>query len=117
MFAVWQPMLLTDWGAPTSFAMKRLSDRRVQQYWDPKHVLATLMKNHARPPQPAQDCCVRSGILWDLAAVYPSGVSWERRLPPATLFNGPVVDVASEIESLLASLGRTSAILSKARVR
>ena len=56
------------------------------------------MKKDARAPQPAQDCCIRSGILWDLAAVYPPGSTWSDRMPPATVFNGPVVDVTDAIE-------------------
>lgn len=104
-------MLPTDWSAPASSVLKRLSDRRVQQYWDPNHVLATQMKNEARGPQPVQDCCVRSGILWDLAALYPPGATWSDKLPSAVVFNGPVVDVISEIEAALASVLRTSLLL------
>lgn len=95
-------MLPTDWAAPASSVLGRLSDRRVQQYWDPDHVLATQMKTDARAPQPVQECCVRSGILWDLAAVYPAGETWSDKLPPAVVFDGPVVDVAAAIESALA---------------
>ena len=108
-------MLPTDWSAPASSVLKRLSDRRVQQYWDPNHVLATQMKNDAREPQPVQDCCVRSGILWDLAALYAPGATWSDKLPSAVLFNGPVVDVISEVESALATAPRTSVPLPGAR--
>jgi len=112
---VWQPILPTDWAAPASSVLKRLSDRRVQQYWDPNHVLATRMKNDARAPQPVQDCCVRSGILWDLAAVYLPGATWSDRIPAAVVFNGPVVDVISEIESALLSVPRASRLVPPAR--
>ena len=44
---------------------------------------------------------MRSGILWDLAAVYPPGSVWSDRMPTATLFNGPVVDVTDGIEDAL----------------
>jgi hypothetical protein len=94
-------MLPTDWAAPASSALRRLSDQRVQQYWDPNHLLATQMKKDARGPQPEQDCCIRSGVLWDLAAVYPPGSVWSDRMPTATLFNGPVVDVTDSIEDAL----------------
>jgi hypothetical protein len=102
VFAVWQPMLPTDWEAPASSALRRLSDGRVQQYWDPNHLLAAQMKRDARAPQPEQDCCLRSGILWDLAAVYPPGSIWSERMPAATVFNGPVVDVTEAIEDAVA---------------
>lgn len=94
-------MLPTDWSAPSSSVLRRLSDDRVQQYWDPDHVLATQMQRDARPPQPVQDCCVRSDILWDLAAVYPPGSVWSDRMPPAVVFSGPVVDVTEAIEEAL----------------
>ena len=60
IFAVWQPMLPTDWAAPASSVLRRLSDRRAQQYWDPNHLLAKRMRQDARVPQPEQECCVRS---------------------------------------------------------
>ena len=101
MFAVWQPVRPTDWSAPATWALSTLSDPRVQQYWDPNHLVARQMKADARAPQPTEDCCEQSGILWDLAAVYQKGLSWSDRMPTATLFNGPIVDVASEIESAL----------------
>lgn len=117
MFAVWQPMLPTDWSAPSSSVLKRLSDSRVQQYWDPTHLLAKRMQQDARAPQPEQECCVRSGILWDLAALYPKGVSWTDRMPAATIFNGPVVDAAPEIESSLSRTARQVVPSSIASVR
>jgi hypothetical protein len=101
-------MLPTDGVAPASSVLRRLSDRRVQQYWDPNHLLATQMKKDARAPQPAQDCCIRSGILWDLAAVYERGPKWSDQMPSATVFNGPVVDVTDAIEDALGS-GRSGA--------
>ena len=101
VFIVWQPILPTDFGAPTTSVLSRASDRRVQQYWDRDHVLAKQMAADARAPQPEQECCVRSGILWDLVAVYPKGARWDDRMPPATIFNGPVVDITEAIEAAL----------------
>lgn len=101
MFVVWEPILPTDWSPPTTFAMGRIPDRRARQYWDPDHVLAKSLSEDARSPQPEPDCCVRSGVLWDLAAVYPKGLLWDDRMPAATVFNGPVLDMTSSIESAL----------------
>jgi hypothetical protein len=97
VFVVWEPILPTDFGAPTTAVLRRADDRRVQQYWDPGHVLAKQLAADARPPQPKQDCCTRSGNLWDLVAVYPRGARWDDRMPPATVFNSPVVDVTQAI--------------------
>jgi hypothetical protein len=101
IFVVWEPILPMDVAPPLTMVLRRMSDRRVQQYWDPDHVVAKQMAKDARAPQPAHDCCERSGILWDLAAVYPRGATWSDRMPPALMFNGPVVDVTSEIQSAL----------------
>ncbi len=48
----------------------------MRQYWDPQHGLALQLAKDARPPQPTPDCCVRSGILCDLPAVYPKAAVW-----------------------------------------
>jgi hypothetical protein len=103
VFAIWQPMLATDWMAPSTHVLARMPDPRVRQYWDPAHLVAKKLAADARPPQPVQDCCVRNGILWDLAAVYPPGGRWDDRLPPAAVFNGAVVDVIDSIRPSLAS--------------
>jgi hypothetical protein len=102
VFVVWEPVIATDFAPPITSVLARAFDRRVSQYWDRGKVLAARMSADARPPQPEQECCVRDGVLWDLAAVYPKGVIWDDRLPPATLFNGPVVDVTEKIEAVLA---------------
>jgi hypothetical protein len=73
----------------------------VQQYWDENHALAKRMQQDAREPQPQQECCVQKGLLWDLAAVYPSGPKWDSRMPTATIFDGPVVHVTDEIAKAL----------------
>ena len=99
MFVVWEPILSTDWSAPTTFALGRISDQHVQQYWDPDHLIATRLAADRRAPQPSEDCCEQDGILWDLVAVYPRGPRWDDRLPTAVLFNGPVVDVKMDLES------------------
>src|SRR5690349_4778277 len=92
-------MLSTDWSPPSTFAMNLIPDPRARQFWDPDHLVAKKLAADRRPPQPEQDCCEQAGILWDLVASYPRGAVWTDRLPVATLFNGPVVDVKSELES------------------
>lgn len=99
VFAVWEPMLATDWLPPSRFVLRRLPDLRVRQYWDRDHALARRMLADERPPQPEQECCERNGNLWDLAAVYPPSTRWTDRLPAATVFNGPVVDVVEPVEA------------------
>ena len=101
VFAVWEPMLPTDWQSPNSGVLARLKDVRARQYWDPRHLLAQRLAADAHPPQPKQACCLRNNILWDLAALYPPGVEWKDALPPATFFNGPVVKQKPALETAL----------------
>lgn len=96
-------MLPTDVAAPTSRTLARLSDPRVRQYWDPDHVVAKRLEADARAPQPEPDCCTRSGLLWDLMAVYAPEGEWGDRAPVAVIFNGTVVDVADELARVLTS--------------
>ena len=68
--------------------LANLKDVRVQQYWDPEHLLARRLAADARDPQPKQACCLRDNVLWDLAALYPAGDEWKAAIPPAIFFNG-----------------------------
>jgi hypothetical protein len=104
VFAVWEPILLTDWSRPSTAVLKRLADARVAQFWDARHVLAKRMAQDARDPQPEQQCCERDGYLWDLAAVYPAGAVWKDALPAAVVFDGPVVRRKDQLVEALARL-------------
>jgi hypothetical protein len=106
VMVVWEPILITDIAPPISAVLRRLSDRRARQFWDPDHLLSAQMQKDARPPQPVQECCDRHGHLWDLAAVYPAGATWTERLPTATVFNGPVVDIMDSLTAALAPPNR-----------
>jgi hypothetical protein len=101
VFAIWEPIRVSDLAPPISAVLGRLPDERVRQFWDPDHAVSAQLKKDARPPQPVQECCEQNGHLWDLAAVYPAGSTWTDRLPPATLFNGPVVDLGDSLRDAL----------------
>lgn len=102
-------MLPTDVSAPVTGTLARLADSRVRQYYDPERLLAARLAADARDPQPEPGCCTRDGILWDLIAIYPPGAKWTDRLPPATTFNGPIVDVTGPLEDALASGNKAQA--------
>jgi len=103
-------MLPTDWSPPSTFAMHLFPDSQARQYWDPDHIVAKKLAADRHAPQPEEECCERSGILWDLAAVYPRGAVWSDRIPVAVLFNGPVVDVKSDLESSLMTAPKVARI-------
>jgi len=101
VYSIWEPAQVWDVAPPGRWAMSTLTDQRAQQYWDPNHLVSDRLEADARPPQPTPDCCRQRNMLWDLAAVYPAGATWTDRLPPAIVFNGPLVDVASAIEAAI----------------
>jgi len=103
VFAIWEPILSTDWSTPGAQVLSRLPDARVHQFWDKEHLVAQRLAADARDPQPTPKCCNRNGTLWDLAAVYPAGARWDDKMPPAEVFNGPVVKVQGDVESALQS--------------
>lgn len=102
VFAVWEPMLPTDWSAPGTSVLQRLGDPRIHQYWDPDHTLATAIKKAEVTGQLHPDCCERKGFLWDLTAAYAPGSRWTDGLPEPVLLNGPVVQTESTLESIVA---------------
>jgi len=88
VFAVWEPILPTDYSSPGSGVLARLSDPRVEQYWDKNHLfaerLASRLKADEGHPQPT--CCNRHGIQWDEVAVYGQEARWDSQLPRAIFF-------------------------------
>jgi hypothetical protein len=106
VFAVWEPILATDWKRPGKSVVGRLTDSRVTQVWDSNHLIAEQLAKDARDPQPKPECCTRKGILWDLIAVYPPDVLWTDTVPPAILFDGPVVQLEAEIQAAIQKLKR-----------
>ena len=74
VFAVWEPILLTDWSRPTTPALGRMSDRRVVQFWDKEHVLAIVLAASRGPGS--------RGRGYTLGKNHSSGCRVERGLPP-----------------------------------
>lgn len=99
VFAVWEPMLPTDWGRPNTHVLARLSDPRVIQVWDKDHVIAGLVEKGADGRSPA--CCSRNGHWWDVIAAYPPAAMWTGSAPAPDLLNGTVVHAAPELEAQL----------------
>ena len=91
VFAVWEPILPTDWSAPGTSVLGRLNDRRVRQFWDPDHILAVAIKKATAIGRLHPDCCEGKGFLWDLTAAYSTGARWGDTLPEPVFLNGTVV--------------------------
>lgn len=102
VLAVWEPILPTDWSAPGALALKRLNDRRVRQFWDPNHLVASAIKGAEVSGNLHPDCCERKGFLWDLTAAYSPGARWGDALPEPVVLNGPVVDTVIDLDGVVA---------------
>ncbi|MGC2091170.1 MAG: hypothetical protein WA638_17225, partial [Candidatus Acidiferrales bacterium] len=93
VFAVWEPILPTDYSSPSTGVLERLSDPRVVQYWDKNHLfaeqLARQLKSDPNSPQPS--CCDWRGINWDEVAVYRQDAHWDEQLPRAVFLDGTIV--------------------------
>jgi hypothetical protein len=106
VFAVWEPILPTDYSSPGTAVLGRLSDPRVEQYWDKNHLFAEQLgrKIAADTGQPKPNCCTRKDIQWDEVAVYSQDAQWDEQLPRAVFLNGPVVralDFSKAVKDLL----------------
>ncbi len=99
VFAIWEPILPTDWGRPNTHVLARLSDGRVSQFWDQKHLISGLVQKEAYGRHPA--CCTWNGIWWDVIAAYPPAKG-ESSLAEPGLLNGTIVRTAPQLEAKLA---------------
>ena len=89
-FVVWEPVLATDWAAPSSTTLKRIPDLRASQFWDKDRLLSKLMGEHDRRT-----------IVWDYIVVYPVGAVWNGRPSEAIYHGGPVVRVTGAARAAL----------------
>lgn len=100
IFAVWEPMLPTDWDRPNTHVLARLSDPRVTQVWDSNHLIAELVEKGADGRRPT--CCTRNGHWWDVLAVYPPASKWTGAAPVPELLNGTIDRAAPQLDAQLA---------------
>ena len=84
VFVIWEPVLATDFAAPSTAALARIPDARAAQYWDRKRALSHLLGEHNRPT-----------VVWDYIAVYAPGTLWQDALPKPVYSDNPVRDVIS----------------------
>ena len=96
VFVIWEPVLATDFVAPSTAALARIPDARAAQYWDRKRALSHLLGEHNR-----------STVVWDHIAVYAPGTLWQDAPPKPIYSDNPVRDVISgakeSVQRLLAN--------------
>lgn len=105
VLVVWEPILLTDWRAPSGSTLARMPDARVQQFWDPKHAVSKALNRTANSnssdPQPNSG----KGFYWDEAVLYAPRSKWNDS--PAPLFwRGPVYEVIPALATSLVETAR-----------
>jgi hypothetical protein len=103
---VWEPVLKTDIAAPLSRVLGLLSDKRVEQYWDPGRVLSgDLVRSvNANPVKYGRQEPLPDGfIAWDVVAVFGKSVHWEHDLPAPAHYGGPVVHAIDKTRDAIAA--------------
>jgi hypothetical protein len=108
VFAVWEPVLPTDIGPPSTENLARLSDPRVEQFWDEglllSEVLLELVRAHPEWLKPEEKVALASQkVVWDLVAVYPPGARWEKEPPLPDYYGGPIVYYTDGLKARLAA--------------
>jgi hypothetical protein len=102
VLVVWEPILPTDWRAPSWSTLRRIPDTRAKQFWDPYQVVAKELDRMAneKPGEWQASCCRHKGLFWDEAIVYEPPAKWKEEPKPAFL-SGPVLKIASGLERAL----------------
>ncbi|HUS06659.1 MAG TPA: hypothetical protein VMZ52_10200 [Bryobacteraceae bacterium] len=101
MFAVWEPVLPTDWAAPSTATLKRIADPRARQFWDKGRLLSHALGEHDK-----------KSIVWDEILVYAPGAIWRRAPPEPVYRGGPVLDVIQPARKGIAQALMSSRALS-----
>jgi len=98
MLVVWEPVILTDVGPPTTSVMARLSDPRVIQFWDPGKILSRAMVDRWKGKIPG---VTDETVVWDFVALFDPGARWDGG-PPESRYHGyPVVDAIDGLSAAL----------------
>jgi len=102
---VWEPILATDWRAPSWSTLRRISVTRARQFWDPNHLVAQELNRIAKekPGQLKPSCCMQKGFFWDEAILYAPQAKWMNEQSP-TFMSGPVIRIAAGLQSALDAL-------------
>ena len=80
VFVIWERVRFFDFGAPSTFTLRRIADVRVSQYWDKERLVSHLLGENDSSP-----------VVWDYVAVYPKGTLWDQIPPKPIYFHVPVI--------------------------
>ena len=102
VLVVWEPILPMDWDPPNRWVRSRIVDPRVMQFWDKDHLVAKELARQL-PADTQLHCCRRSGVLWDIVALYSRDGRWGDA--PLQFVDGPVVKASERVEKRLHETG------------
>ena len=100
---VWEPVIWSDEGPPTSSVQALAVEKRSMQFWDEKRALSELLVQESIyvPSLLDPGASVAPGVVvWDLVVVFPPGAAWRSHARPS-YFGGPVIHVMDEVRSAL----------------
>lgn len=100
VFVVWEPVLPTDWAAPSAGTLGRVHDARAVQFWDKEWLLSKTLGGPQHLPR--SDGVNKIGfdmgdVIWDFIAIYPPGSD------RPSLTGAPVFQVVEDIRRELAT--------------
>ena len=107
VFVVWEPVLMTDLGPPTTSTLARIHDARVTQCWDrDRHLSKDLIRAMLAEPKRyiLTEEIHEDDIVWDTIALFPAGALWTSDVPVPAFYGHPVVDSMDGLHSALAGL-------------
>ena len=90
VLVVWEPVLPTDWTAPSTSALKRIADTRATQFWDKTRLVSQAMGERDEDT-----------VVWDHVAVYPPGATWNQAPPEDLYANTPVIEAIARTRSAI----------------
>jgi hypothetical protein len=108
VFVVWEPVIFTDWYAPRSAVLARVSDSRAKQFWDRNLLLSEGIKQSLERKGSEHMARIREegrGVVWDIVALFPRGVLWETDFPEPLFLGAPVVYVIEEFRRRIQEIG------------
>jgi len=109
IFVVWQPVIKTDLGPPTTRTLARISDPRAVQFWDPHRLVSAALLQAVRAvPWRLEPDLTRSPIVWDFVGVYPAGTQWKGDIPFPAYLTLPVARQIDGVRQALRTLAEHS---------
>ncbi len=107
VFVVWEPVLATDWGKPSSGLTANIEDKRAIHFWDPSRRLSA---SYGGPGKIESLAATREvafkmkDVIWDAAFIYSPGVKWGGR---AEFLAAPVFKFPRDIGLHLSQIDHT----------